>query len=85
MDAMMDDERSMRLDVPKNKQRRHVPGHAGEIAGAIRPIGDRERRELRALEMHEFTVPKKPIPPPPAVTGRTPYRRPSQHQIDRQW
>ncbi|CAM9341717.1 unnamed protein product [Ectocarpus sp. 13 AM-2016] len=84
MDAMMDEERSTRLGVPMHKQRRHVPGHVGEILGAIRPIGGRERRELHALEMHEFTVPKKPTPPPAAVTGRTPYRRPSQHQFDRQ-
>ncbi|CAB1113061.1 unnamed protein product [Ectocarpus sp. CCAP 1310/34] len=81
MDAMMDDERSMRLAVPMHKQRRHVPGQVGEISGAIRPIGDRERRELRALETHEFTVPKKPTPPPPAATARTPYLRPSHHSI----
>lgn len=78
LDAFFDDTRSMKLTVPMQKQRRHIPGHAGEIDETISPIGDRERRELHALEMHEFTAPKKPTPPPPATFGGARYRRPSQ-------
>ncbi|CAM9791247.1 unnamed protein product [Hapterophycus canaliculatus] len=75
MDTMMNDELSFQLKVPVQKQRRHIPGHLGEIVDAISPVGNRERRILNALKMHEFTVPKKPAPPPP-VAGGTPYRRP---------
>eukprot|EP00752_Nemacystus_decipiens_P002208 g2099.t1 len=78
MDAMMDDKRSAQLQVPMQKQRRHIPGHSGEIGDAISPIDDRERRNLRVREMHEFTVPKKPIPPPPEMAGGIRYQRPSQ-------
>ncbi|CAN0424039.1 unnamed protein product [Pylaiella littoralis] len=82
MDTLLNDERSVRLAPPAQKQRRHIePGHAGEIVEAISPTGDRERRELHALEMHEFTVLKKPTPPPLGmVGGTTRYRRPSQYK-----
>lgn len=82
MDTLLNDERSVRLAPPVQKQRRHIePGHAGEIVEAISPTGDRERRELHALEMHEFTVLKKPTPPPLGmIGGTTRYRRPSQYK-----
>lgn len=76
MDAVMDDKRSIMLQVPVQKQRRHIAGHAGEIVEAISPIDDHERRNLHAREMHEFTVPKKPTPPPPAMAGEMRYQRP---------
>lgn len=81
MDTMMDDERSVQLAPPAQKQRRHIiPAHNGEIVETISPTDDRARRELHALEMHEFTVPKKPTPPPPGMNGGARYRRPSQYQ-----
>lgn len=72
----MDDKRAARLMVPMQKQRRHIPGHPGEITGAIRPIDDRERRTLHAREMHEFTVPKRPTSPPPEMARGSRYQRP---------
>lgn len=77
MDVMLDDKRSAQLHAPMQKQRRHIPGHAGEIVEAISPVDDHERRDLRAREMHEFTVPKKPAPPPQETDGGTRYQRPS--------
>lgn len=70
MDALMDDERSSKLVVPMNKQRRHIPVHIGDIDDAISPKCDRERRELNALQMHEFTVNKKNSATRPPVCVR---------------
>ncbi|CAM9771665.1 unnamed protein product [Scytosiphon promiscuus] len=77
MDTMMNDELSFQLKAPVQKQRRHIPGHVGEICDTICPTGDSERRKLNALKMHEFTVTKKPSPPPPVTIGATRYRRPT--------
>lgn len=56
MDVMMDDMLSRDLAAPREKQRRHIAGHTGNIDEAIRPMDDRERRQLHAREMHEFTA-----------------------------
>eukprot|EP00904_Undaria_pinnatifida_P003135 jgi/Undpi1/12822/HiC_scaffold_7.g02489.m1 len=59
VDALMDDERSIKLTAPVQKQRRHLNGYAGEISEAISPVCGSERREIQAREMHEFTVEKR--------------------------